>query len=199
MGSVPLAQAGVASAVNDTIREVGGALGVAVVGSLVGALYAHQLAPQLAAHHAPAAVNQAATGSVAAADVVGGRIGGTVGNQLVDAAHQAFVTGMAGGMRVAAGVAVAGALGAFVALPRCRPSCPVNWWPESAGPARARPLGRRIAGRERLLIGLLDHPVRVLVGRRVLCRLAGRCWLSLHLGHPRGSSPQRPRAWPPGS
>ncbi|HEX3947528.1 MAG TPA: MFS transporter [Acidimicrobiales bacterium] len=120
MGSVPLAQAGVASAVNDTIREVGGALGVAVVGSLVGALYAHQLAPQLAAHHAPAAVNQAATGSVAAADVVGGRIGGTVGNQLVDAAHQAFVTGMAGGMRVAAGVAVAGALGAFVALPRRR-------------------------------------------------------------------------------
>ncbi len=120
MGSVPAAQAGVASAINDTIREVGGALGVAVVGSLASAVYAHQLGPELAAHHAPAALTHVATGSVAAADVVGHQLGGATGAQLVDAAHQAFVNGMATGMRVAAAVALVGAVGAFVALPRRR-------------------------------------------------------------------------------
>src|SRR6185437_6597545 len=120
MGSVPSARAGVASAVNDTIREVGGALGVAVVGSLAGAVYAHQLGPVLAAHHAPAGVTQAATGSVAAADAVGHQLGGTVGSQLAGAAHLAFVNGMATGMRVAAAVTVAGAVAAFIALPRRR-------------------------------------------------------------------------------
>ena len=34
MGSLPLAKAGVGSAVNDTTRQIGGALGVAVIGSV---------------------------------------------------------------------------------------------------------------------------------------------------------------------
>jgi hypothetical protein len=39
VGSVPLAKAGVGSAVNDVTREVGGALGIAVVGSIVNTVY----------------------------------------------------------------------------------------------------------------------------------------------------------------
>ena len=39
MGSLPLAKAGVGSAVNDTTRQVGGALGVAVIGSLFASGY----------------------------------------------------------------------------------------------------------------------------------------------------------------
>ncbi|KZM68921.1 MFS transporter [Nocardia terpenica] len=39
MGSVPLAQAGAGSAVNDTTREVGGTLGVAVLGSIMTSVY----------------------------------------------------------------------------------------------------------------------------------------------------------------
>ena len=49
MGSLPRAKAGVGSAVNDTTRQVGGALGVAVIGSLVSSVYATQLAKGLAA------------------------------------------------------------------------------------------------------------------------------------------------------
>jgi len=117
MAVTPPGQAGAGSAVNDTIREVGGALGVAVVGSVTAARYAGLLAPQLSAHGAPAAVTKLATGSVAAADAVGHRVGGHVGVQLINAAHQAYVEGMSGGIRVAAVVAVAGALGALLALP----------------------------------------------------------------------------------
>jgi len=120
MAGVPAHQAGAGSAVNDTVREVGGALGVASIGSLAAGLYAHRLGGQLSTHHAPSVVVHAATGSIAAADVIGARVGGSLGGQLVDAAHQAYVVGMAGGMRVAAGVAVAGAVACFLALPARR-------------------------------------------------------------------------------
>ncbi|MGH9181570.1 MAG: MFS transporter, partial [Acidimicrobiales bacterium] len=39
MSAVPMAKAGVGSAINDTTREVGGALGIAVLGSVSSALY----------------------------------------------------------------------------------------------------------------------------------------------------------------
>jgi EmrB/QacA subfamily drug resistance transporter len=44
MGSLPREKAGVGSAVNDTTRQVGGALGVAVIGSIVSSAYASQIA-----------------------------------------------------------------------------------------------------------------------------------------------------------
>jgi hypothetical protein len=43
MSSVPADRANVGSAVNDTTRELGGALGVAVVGSIVSSLYGSRL------------------------------------------------------------------------------------------------------------------------------------------------------------
>ena len=116
MTAVPAHQAGAGSAVNDTIREVGGALGVAVVGSLVAGSYRTQLAPTLVAHHAPLAVVKIATGSIAAADAVGARVGGAAGRGLVGVAREAFTTAMSGGMRVAASVAIAGALASVIVL-----------------------------------------------------------------------------------
>lgn len=44
VGSLPPAKAGVGSAVNDVTREVGGALGIAVMGSVVSALYRSDVA-----------------------------------------------------------------------------------------------------------------------------------------------------------
>ena len=119
MATVPAHQAGAGSAVNDTIRELGGAVGVAVVGSVAAARYRHG-SPRAPAHHAPAAV-------VHVADRLGRRgrrhgrpVGGTSGAALVAAAHSAFTSAMATGMRVAAGVALAGAVLCFLALPRRR-------------------------------------------------------------------------------
>ena len=47
MGSLPLAKAGVGSAVNDTTRQVGGALGVAIIGSVLSSIYGSHLADGL--------------------------------------------------------------------------------------------------------------------------------------------------------
>jgi EmrB/QacA subfamily drug resistance transporter len=121
MTTVPAHQAGAGSAINDTIREVGGALGVAIVGSLSAAVYRSHLTGLLAGAHLPAAVTSAAAGSVAAADAAGAQAGGAGGQQLVAAAHSAFVTAMADGMRVAAVVAMVAAVASFFALASRRP------------------------------------------------------------------------------
>src|SRR5262249_17814763 len=49
MGSLPRAKAGVGSAVNDTTRQVGGALGVAVLGSVMTSAYGSHVASSIAA------------------------------------------------------------------------------------------------------------------------------------------------------
>ena len=121
MTTVPAHQAGAGSAINDTIREVGGALGVAIVGSLSAAVYQSRLGSALATAHVPGAVTHAATGSVAAADLTGARLGGVPGSELVSAAHSAFVSSMALGIRVAAGVALASAIAAVFAFAPRRP------------------------------------------------------------------------------
>jgi EmrB/QacA subfamily drug resistance transporter len=132
MTTVPAHQAGAGSAINDTIREVGGALGIAVVGSLAAAVYRSRLTPLLAAGHAPAPVTHIATGSVAAADMVGRQVGGASGSAIVAAAHSAFVDALAMGVRVAAGVALVSAVAAIFALPSHRR-------PEAADAADAVP------------------------------------------------------------
>ena len=45
MGSLPRAKAGVGSAVNDTTRQVGGALGVAIIGSVMSSVYGSRRSP----------------------------------------------------------------------------------------------------------------------------------------------------------
>ncbi|ABG93788.1 MULTISPECIES: MFS transporter [Rhodococcus] len=47
MASLPLDEAGAGSAVNDTTREIGGTLGVAVLGSIVASYYATTISPVL--------------------------------------------------------------------------------------------------------------------------------------------------------
>ena len=107
MGSLPPAKAGVGSAVNDTTREVGGALGVAVLGSITSSAYAHSLSAY------PAVVKD----SLGAAMQVAGRVGGAQGAALASAARVAFVDAIGTTLLVAAGVALLGSVVAFVFLP----------------------------------------------------------------------------------
>lgn len=124
MGVVSKEQAGVGSAVNDATRLLGGTLGVAVMGSVAASLYAGRLGSTLPAG-LPAAVREAATGSVGGAIVAAQRAAagglGAAADQLRIAAIQAFEHSFAAGCLVALGVAAAGALVAWFALP-ARPS-----------------------------------------------------------------------------
>ena len=120
MGSLPLARAGVGSAMNDTTRMVGGALGVAAIGSVLSSSYGSSIAPALGP--LPQSASAAAEDSVGAALEVARRAGPAAG-ELATAARGAFVDAMGDALLVGVGVAVLGALIVLVALPsRARPT-----------------------------------------------------------------------------
>lgn len=91
MSSLPREQAGVASAVSNTVRQVAGALGVAILGSLVAAVYRGRI--DGAVDILPAPLRSAAAESVAGAYAVAERLG-PAGAALTGAANDAFVAAM---------------------------------------------------------------------------------------------------------
>ena len=118
VGSVPREHAGVASATNTTAIQVGGALGVAVVGSLLSTRYGDNVTAALAGQHVPAAALGAIRGSLDGALAVAARVPGSEGALLVPVARRAFASGLDLGMVVAAGVVAVGCLIALIWLPR---------------------------------------------------------------------------------
>jgi EmrB/QacA subfamily drug resistance transporter len=115
MGSLPPAQAGVGSAVNDTTRELGGALGVAIIGSVASSLFASHLHPALV--HLPAPYAAEAKTSVGAAVTIGQHLPGPAGRLLVDSARSAFISGADHAVIVAVAAALLGAVAAALFLP----------------------------------------------------------------------------------
>ena len=113
MSALPRAKAGVGSAVNDTVRQVGGALGVAVLGSILSSAYDNRLGELLGGQPVPEPAREGIAGALA----VAGQQPGSAGTALADAARSAFIHGMDRTLVVAAAVAVAGALIALVWLP----------------------------------------------------------------------------------
>ena len=118
MGVVPKEKAGIGSAINDTTRELGGTLGVAVIGSVFASIYTARLAlPQGLPSEAAHAARESVGGAFIAAQRVADAGLGSAAAQLKDAASHAFFDGFAIGCLVAAGVALAGAVIAAVLLP----------------------------------------------------------------------------------
>ncbi len=91
VSSLPASKQGVASAVNDTTREVGTALGIAIMGSAFDAGYRHALNGHLVG--APAGAVAAARQSPAVALQVAARLG-RAGDGLVRVTQHAFTSGM---------------------------------------------------------------------------------------------------------
>ncbi len=106
MGSLPLDQAGVGAATNSAALQIGGALGVGVLGSLLNTRYQDQVAPALAHQAVPSSVLQLITGSLGGALAVGQHVGGRLGAELAAVARLAFVSGL--GLAVTVGAVVVG-------------------------------------------------------------------------------------------
>jgi EmrB/QacA subfamily drug resistance transporter len=117
MGSLPQEHTGVGSATNGAFLQVGGALGVAVIGSLLSSRYQGNVSSALAGAHVPPAALHAILGSVGGALAVAAKVGGPLGAALAHAARSAFISGMDLGLRTGAIVGAAGGLLALVALP----------------------------------------------------------------------------------
>ena len=112
MGSLPLGKAGVGSAVNDTTRQVGGALGVAVIGSVLASIYGSRVGEFLQGKPVPSGTAQQLRQSLGLALQASKQVPG-----LAATAIDGFIDGMHAGVLVAAAVAFVGAIIAFVWLP----------------------------------------------------------------------------------
>jgi EmrB/QacA subfamily drug resistance transporter len=117
MATLPPERAGVGSAVNDTVRELGGALGVAVIGSIAASTYASNLQGQL--DGVPSEVQAVATDNIGAALEVSSHLG-THGAELATAAREAFTTSMSSSLWVGVALAAVAAVVAWARLPKQR-------------------------------------------------------------------------------
>jgi EmrB/QacA subfamily drug resistance transporter len=109
VASLPREKQGVASAMNDVSRELGGALGIAVLGSVLNTAYRSGLDQHTAG--LPEAAAAKARASLGAAQAIGQRLGA---QDLVTHANSAFVHGVSLALITGAAALVGGAL--FVAI-----------------------------------------------------------------------------------
>ena len=129
IGSVPRGDTGVGSATNGVAIQLGGALGVAVIGSILSTRYQHNLRAALTGSRIPAAAMHTALGSIGGALDAAARLPGAAGAELVRSAGPAFMSGVNVSLAVGAAVALAGTIVALIALPS-RPKQPAEADPE---------------------------------------------------------------------
>ncbi len=106
VASLPPSKAGVGSAINDTTREVGGAIGIAVLGSLLSIGYRSGISDLVA--QLPAEPASVVRDSIAGAIAVGRspQAPPGMGAQLIDTAKGAYTDGLSLAFLVAAGIGV---------------------------------------------------------------------------------------------
>ena len=108
MSAVPEEKAGVGSAMNDIAREVGGAFGVAVIGSVLNTVYADRMTETAAT--LPPEAAEPAKDSIGPAIQIAANIGGDFGASIIHAAGNAFVDGLGFAVIVSSAVALVGAI-----------------------------------------------------------------------------------------
>jgi EmrB/QacA subfamily drug resistance transporter len=123
MGSLPRAKAGVGSAVNDTTRQVGGALGIAIVGSVMSSAYGSRVIDLFSGSGVSGEPLHKSEDALGAALEVARKlpVGEDVRGQLVQGAKDAYVAGMHRGVLVAAAAVLTGAVVALRWLPARAP------------------------------------------------------------------------------
>lgn len=117
VGSAPPEKAGAASGLSETGAELGGALGLAILGSLGTAVYRSSLGGELA-HDLPADVTSAAMDTLGGASAAASQLPAEVGDALLSSAQAAFTSGLQVTAAVSAAIATIVAVPAYVVLRR---------------------------------------------------------------------------------
>jgi predicted MFS family arabinose efflux permease len=116
MGSVPAQQGSIGSAMNDTTRQVGGALGVAILGSVLSSAFGSSVDGRVTAG-LPTEAADLAQDSLGGALAVANRLPGPRGQALVDAAREGFIDGVHRAAVVGVAVLLVGAVLTWLFLP----------------------------------------------------------------------------------
>jgi DHA2 family multidrug resistance protein-like MFS transporter len=124
LAALPEARVGVGSAINDTTRELGGALGVAIAGSVMSWAYGSRLASSWQHLGVPPALIRAGQASAGA----GLKVSRQLPPAATVAARESFMSGLHAGSLTVAGAALLAAIAAFAFLPArdLSPGAPVT-------------------------------------------------------------------------
>lgn len=114
MSAVPRSRAGMGSAMNDTTRELGGVLGIAILGSLLASQYSHKIAPAVAS--LPDATKEIAEKSLAGALAIAQQ-SGPAGEQIATAAKDTFIGGLGFSLTISAVIVALAGVIAYYGLP----------------------------------------------------------------------------------
>jgi MFS family permease len=117
LGSLPPSKAGVGSAMNDTTRQMGGALGVAVIGSIFASSYRPAIASQLSKLGVSSSVVSQAKDSVGGAVEAAAGLPPAMAHTVTALANQAFVDGLQVACLAAMAVVLGAAVMVFIYLP----------------------------------------------------------------------------------
>jgi len=115
MAAVPEADAGIGSAVNDVSRELGGALGIATIGSVVSTLYRSNIEDALVG--LPVDVSELAGESVGVAAIAAQQLPPEMGASILEAANTAFVDAMITGFQISAVILMIAVVIALTLIP----------------------------------------------------------------------------------
>lgn len=117
-GSLPLSRVGIGSAMNDTSRQVGGALGVALLGALMNATYLDKVGNLQVLTSLPEEAAEAVRSSVQGAHIIAGTLPPDMAQEVIQGANEAFTVGMTDAMFIGALIMVVCAGISFFMLPR---------------------------------------------------------------------------------
>jgi len=117
MAAVPIEDAGVGSAVNDVSRELGSALGVAIIGSIVSHLYRSNVHENLTGQ-VPARVVDIASEGIGVVHVAAKSIDPEAAAKVIDGANAAFIDAMTTGFWVSVGFIALGLATSLLLLPK---------------------------------------------------------------------------------
>jgi DHA2 family multidrug resistance protein-like MFS transporter len=136
VGSAPPERAGAASAISETGAELGGALGIAILGSIGTAVYRREVLDGIPAGvpvHAAEVARGTLGGAVAAAE----QLPPHVGSALLDTAREAFVDALQVSSAISAAIVLVLAAMVVMILRRSRPDAIANGQSEAASAAAA--------------------------------------------------------------
>jgi len=120
MGALPIFKAGIGSAVNDTTRQMGGALGVAVIGSVMATVYRSRFGPFFESNLAGIGGLDAARNSIGAANEIARHLPAglqDLSTAVLASSRSAFIDGLHVALLVAAAASASGVLLALLFLP----------------------------------------------------------------------------------
>jgi EmrB/QacA subfamily drug resistance transporter len=124
MGSVPVDQSGIGSAMNSTMRQVGGALGIAVLGTILNSTYIAQINAAVWPSQVTPYLD-AIRGSIQGANIVAQNVQAQspqLAQMITDTSHKAFTAGSQDALVVASIIMAVSAVLTLIILPnRVRP------------------------------------------------------------------------------